>query len=88
MSGGVNPFSRSRVSKIQKRLLPSKAESGRNTLVWFHALYSPQRRSETYLQRIFTAADIVHFAIKKKKGKKSFVVKSSIRKEENWRESG
>lgn len=78
MSGGVNPFSRSHVSKIQKRQKPRVEET---RFGFIFVVYSPPTRYEC-LQRIFTE-DIVRFA---KKEKKSLVVK--LIREDDSRESG
>lgn len=65
MSGGVNPFSRSHVSKIQKRQKPRVEET---RFGFIFVVYSPPTRYE-YLQRIFTEGG--YRSLRQKRKKKS-----------------
>lgn len=78
MSGGVNPFSRSHVSKIQKRQKPRVEEHGSVLYSLYILRQLVTSVSNGFLQR----ADIVRFA---KKEKKSLVVK--LIREDDSRES-
>lgn len=78
MSGGVNPFSRSHVSKIQKRQKPRVEEHGSVLYSLYILRQLVTNVSNGFLQR----ADIVRFA---KKEKKSLVVK--LIREDDSRES-
>lgn len=63
MSGGVNPFSRSHVSKIQKRQKPRVEET---RFGFIFVVYSPPTRYEC-LQRIFTEGGYRSLRQKRKK---------------------
>lgn len=63
MSGGVNPFSRSHVSKIQKRQKPRVEET---RFGFIFVVYSPPTRYEC-LQRIFTESGYRSLRQKRKK---------------------
>lgn len=77
MSGGVNPFSRSHVSKIQKRQKPRVEEHGSVLYSLYILRQLVTSVSNGFLQR----ADIVRFA---KKEKKSLV---KLIREDDSRES-
>lgn len=73
MSGGVNPFSRSHVSKIQKRQKPRVEET---RFGFIFVVYSPPTRYEC-LQRIFTEDG--YRSLRQKRKKKSRKVDSRRR---------
>lgn len=77
MSGGVNPFSRSHVSKIQKRQKPRVEEHGSV----LYSLYILRQLVTSVSNRFLQKADIVRFA---KKEKKSLV---KLIREDDSRES-
>lgn len=83
MSGGVNPFSRSHVSKIQKRQKPRVEET---RFGFIFVVYSPPTRYEC-LQRIFTEGGYRSLRQKRKKKSRRKKKKVKLIREDDSRES-